>query len=239
MSRGSRSTEPAVTGAAIEAVLDHGFVRRDLLQQALTHRSALGAQSGAARRSRNASNERLEFLGDRVLGLLIAEWLVERFPDEREGEIGRRLAQLVSGAIVARVAELIGLSEALAVAPGEARAGVAQRATVLADAMEAVIGAIYLDGGLDAARRLVRRAWDAEVEGQAAPPKDPKTALQEWALARGQSLPRYEITSRSGPSHAPEFQIRVSVAGLNGTGVARTKRAAERAAAEQLLAQVG
>jgi ribonuclease-3 len=223
---------------AIQTVLDHWFVRPDLLQEALTHRSVLGLPGGGGRRGRNGSNERLEFLGDRVLGLLMAEWLVDRFPEEREGEIGRRLASLVSGATVARVAEQIGLASVLSVAPGEARAGVTQRATVLADALEAVLGAIYLDGGLDAARRLVRRAWASEVGAQATPPKDPKTTLQEWALARGAALPHYAVTARSGPSHAPEFEVTVAVAGLSGIGVAGTKRLAERAAAAQVLAQV-
>ena len=222
----------------IETLFDHEFARPELLQEALTHRSFLGNAHGGRRR-RGDSNERLEFLGDRVLGLLMAEWLVDRFPDESEGEIGPRLAHLVSGATAARVAERIGLSAALSVAPGEVRAGVARRATVLADAMEAVIGAIFLDAGLDAARRLVRRAWQDEVEAQAAPPKDPKTALQEWAQARGPVLPHYEVTGRSGPSHAPEFEIRVTLGAMTGTGVARTKRMAERAAAEQLLARIG
>src|SRR5579862_9245059 len=117
----------------------------------MTHRSAV---YGRGRRGRG-SNERMEFIGDRVLGLLIAEWLAERFPHEQEGELGRRLAALVSQPILAQVAETIGLGEALSVAPGEARAGVKRRATVLADALEAVLGAIYLDGRLEPARDVV------------------------------------------------------------------------------------
>ena len=154
-----------------------------------------------------ASNERLEFVGDRVLGLLIAEWLAERFPREQEGELGRRLAQLVSQPVLAGVAEAIGLGAALSVAPGEARAGVKRRATVLADGMEAALGALYLDGGLDKARAFVRRAWDDAMMAQSAPPKDAKTGLQEWTQARGLPLPAYTVVSRAGPPHAPVFVI--------------------------------
>jgi ribonuclease-3 len=159
-----------------ETLLGHSFQRPDLLREALTHRSALRARARG-----KGSNERLEFIGDRVLGLLMAEWLAERFPAEQEGELGRRLAQLVSQPVLAGVAEEIGLAEALSVAPGEARAGVRQRATVLADALEAALGALYLDGGLEPARAFVRRAWNGAMIAQTAPPKDAKTTLQEWA----------------------------------------------------------
>src|SRR6201999_554235 len=118
------------------------------------------------KRAGRGSNERLEFIGDRVLGLLIAEWIAERFPDEQEGDLGRRLAALVSQPVLAQVAETIGLGDALSVAPGEARAGVKRRATVLADALEAALGAIYLDGGLDAARDFIRRTWHETMIGQ-------------------------------------------------------------------------
>src|SRR6195952_3440202 len=176
-----------------EAILGHAFSRPDLLAEALTHRSAAQTR-GRAR----ASNERLEFIGDRVLGLAMAEWLAERFPREQEGELGRRLAYLVSQPVLATVAETIGLAAALSVSPGEAKAGVAKRATVLADALEAALGALYMDGGLDVARDFVRRAWNEAVITQADPPKDAKTALQEWAQKRGKDLPAYTITERSG-----------------------------------------
>jgi ribonuclease-3 len=123
----------------------------------------------------------------------------------------------------------------LSVAPGEARAGVRRRATVLADAMEALIGALYLDGGLEPARAFVRRAWADAVKSMAAPPKDPKTALQEWLLARGEALPSYRLISREGPPHDPVFVIAVDAAGQRGEGRAGNKRAAERLAAEALL----
>ena len=213
----------------LDAILGYTFVRADLPREALTHRSAL-----QGRRSSRGSNERLEFMGDRVLGLLMAEWLSERFPGEQEGDLGRRLAALVSQPVLARVADTIGLGEILSVAPGEARAGVKRRATVLADALEAALGAIYLDGGLEPAREFVRRAWGDAMTAQAAPPKDFKTALQEWAQKRGLELPVYTISERSGPPHAPLFVVTVTSDGHMGEGRAGNKRAAEQMAAENL-----
>ena len=171
---------------SFETLLGHSFARPDLLREALTHRSALRARARG-----QGSNERLEFLGDRVLGLVMAEWLAERFPTEQEGELGRRLAHLVSQPVLAQVAEASGLADVLAVAPGEARAGVKQRATVLADALEAALGALFIDGGLAPARAFIRRAWDQAMVAQVAPPKDAKTRLQEWAHRHGFDLPRY------------------------------------------------
>ncbi len=215
---------------AFETLLGHDFTRPDLLREAMTHRSALKARAKG-----QGSNERLEFIGDRVLGLVMAEWLAERFPREQEGELGRRLAQLVSQPVLAGVAEAIGLEAALSVSPGEARAGVKQRATVLADALEASLGALYLDGGLDPARAFIRHAWMAAMTAQAEPPKDAKTRLQEWAQKRSLALPDYAVTGRSGPPHAPAFVITVTVGTASGTGTAGSKRAAEQRAAEALL----
>lgn len=227
----------------IEALLGRPFRRPELLREALTHRSAanesrLRAKTPQAGRSGSGSNERLEFIGDRVLGLLMAEWLIERFPDEQEGDLGPRHAYLVSRPVLARIAVEIGLPAALDVAPHEARAGVRQVANVLADAIEAVLGAAYLDGGLDAARRFVRAAWMDAMVAQALPPKDPKTALQEWLLGRGMPLPSYALESAEGPSHAPRFVIRVQASGKSGVGTAGSKRAAESAAAAELLRQL-
>jgi ribonuclease III len=213
---------------ALDAILGYRFARSDLPREALTHRSALRGRRGGG------SNERLEFIGDRVLGLLMAEWLAERFPLEQEGDLGRRLARLVSQPVLAEVAETIGLGEALSVAPGEARAGVKRRATVLADALEASLGAIYLDGGLDPAREFVRRVWAEAMTAQADPPKDAKTALQEWAQKRGLDLPVYVVSHRSGPPHAPVFIVTVTVDEFSGEGTAGSKRAAEQKAAENL-----
>ena len=215
-----------------ETILGHRFTDSSLLREALTHRSAA---HGPRKRG---SNERLEFIGDRVLGLLIAEWLAERFPREQEGDLGRRLATLVSQPVLAVIAAESGLPSVLAVAPGESRAGVRRRATVLADAMEATLGAMYLDGGIEPARRFVRQGWERAMNEQVVPPKDPKTALQEWAQARGQALPDYKVVSREGPPHAPRFVVSVMVDEATGTGAAGTKRAAEQAAATDLLAKL-
>lgn len=236
--------------AAAESILGHRFTNPALLHEALTHRSALHVQGtgrkGAARPERKSggrksgegSNERLEFIGDRVLGLIIAEWLAERFPHEQEGELGPRHAQLVSRTMLAVIAEQAGLSRLIRVAPNEAKAGIKQLATVLADALEAVIGAIYLDSGLDAARQVVRASWTPAMTAQRLPPKDPKTALQEHVLGRGEKLPAYDVVSSEGPAHAPRFTIRVSAMGQTGQGQAGSKRDAERDAAADLLGKL-
>src|SRR5476649_20382 len=130
------------------------------------------------------------------------------------------------------------LKAALSISPGEEKAGEAKRATVLADALEAALGALYLDGGLEVAREFVRRAWNDAMIEQAEPPKDPKTALQEWAQKRGKDLPIYEVTGRSGPPHAPAFTVTVTVGSADATGIAGNKRAAEQLAAEALLTRL-
>lgn len=208
--------------------LGHDFRQETLLAEALTHRSAAGAKGVG-------SNERLEFIGDRVLGLVIAEWLIERFPDEQEGKLGPRLAALVSKPALASIAEAHEVASMLSVAPGEAKRGVSTQANVMADAMEAMIGALYLDGGLDAARRFIREIFTKALEGQSVPPKDSKTALQEWALKRSLSLPFYEVVEQSGPSHAPRFVVRVRVGEASATASAGAKRLAEQEAAQNLL----
>ena len=219
-----------------EHMLGHRFNDAGLLREALTHRSAAPGKRGQPKGT--GSNERLEFIGDRVLGLLVAEWLAERFPGEQEGALGRRLALLVSQPILAEIAERVGLNAALTVAPGESRAGVRLRATVLADAVEAVIGALYLDGGISAARAFVRASFAPAMDSQQEPPKDAKTALQEWAQSRAMPLPAYALLSRDGPPHAPNFAISVTVADQTATGLAGTKRAAEMAAAQDLLGKL-
>jgi ribonuclease-3 len=232
----------SLTGT-FEEILGHAFTRPELLREALTHRSVINVQPGKGRKAAKSprptvSNERLEFLGDRVLGLLIAEWLVERFPDEQEGGLGRRLGHLVSMPVLAEVAGEIGLADALNVAPGETRAGVKGLANVLADALEASLGAMFVDAGLDPARNFIHRAFAEVMETQAAPPKDSKTGLQEWAQRRGLELPRYVVASRAGPSHSPVFVVTVAVAGRTGSGTAGSKRAAEQLAATDLLGQL-
>jgi ribonuclease-3 len=184
------------------------------------------------------SNERLEFVGDRVLGLLMAEWLAEKFPQEAEGLLARRHAELVAEHVLAPIGIQQELPGMLIIAPNEARAGVGSGTAVIADAVEAVLGAIYYDGGLEAARTAMRRAWSTVVTEQADPPKHPKSDLKEWLEARGATLPPFVEAGRSGPIHAPEFTITVSAMGCTGRGVASTKQTAERAAAADLLQQL-
>lgn len=216
-----------------EALTGHVFANPTLLREALTHRSAA---SGRARVRPGNSNERLEFLGDRVLGLLIAEWLTERYPGEPEGKLGPRLASLVSRDMLAEIGNTLGVPAHLAIGAGEAGSGLALRANVVADAMEALIGALYLDGGLPAARGFVRRVFAAAIERQNAVPQDPKTALQEWLAAHGAPPPDYVLISSDGPSHAPRFVIAVRGKGQEATGTGPSKRAAEREAAARLMA---
>ena len=208
------------------------FARPELLLQAMTHRSAADP-----RRGQLDSNERLEFIGDRVLGLLMAEWLIERFPEEREGQLGRRFGALVAWDTLASVAEALDLGPALVVPPGEGRTGLTARRNVLADALEALLGALYLDGGLEAARPFLRRAFAPLLEGESRPHAPAKSRLQEWLQGRGLALPEYRTVSTSGPAHQPVFVVAVSAMGREAEGVGDTRRAAEQAAAEAWLAE--
>jgi ribonuclease-3 len=198
----------------------------------LTHASA-------ARRGR-AGYERLEFLGDRVLGLIVAEALLERFPAEREGDIAKRHAQLVRRDSLAQVARALGLGRHLILSRGEEEAGARDNPGVLADALEAVIAALYLDAGLDAARRFVLAHWAPLMEADQRPPRDPKTALQEWAQGRGMARPVYTELACSGPPHAPVFTVEARLEGVEPVeATGRSKREAEQGAASGLLARLG
>ena len=215
--------------ATLAAKLGHEFARPELLRQALTH-------SSSTQGSRLSSNERLEFIGDRVLGLLIAEWLIERFPTEREGDLGKRLSFLISAETLAGIAERLQIAAALKMPESYRQQGFRTWVNILSDALEAVLGALYLDAGLDAARGLVRREWLELVEGHHKPPLAAKSRLQEWTLGRGLGLPVYTLTSTEGPAHNPVFRVTVSAAGREAEGTGATKRAAEQAAAEAWLA---
>ncbi|MDN3567309.1 ribonuclease III [Paeniroseomonas aquatica] len=216
------------------ARLGHVFTQPELLVQALTHRSAADP-----RRSQLDSNERLEFLGDRVLALLIAEWLAERFPQEREGDLGKRLGVLVARDTLARVADNLDLASVIRVPQSEGRAGLRERANVVADALEALLGALYMDAGLPAARALVRREWEAHMGADPRPPMSAKSRLQEYTLGRGLGLPEYRLVSTTGPSHQPVFVVSVAAAGREAEGLGDSKRAAEQLAAEAWLAGLG
>ena len=222
----------------LSETLGHRFARPELLTEALTHASAVSRQRG--RRGATQGYERLEFLGDRVLGLVVAELLWRRFPDEAEGALTRRHTQLVRRETLAEIARAIDLGRHLILSPGEDAARTREVAGVLGDVCEAVIAALYLDGGIAAAERFIYRHWEALIEADAMPPRDPKTALQEWAQARGHALPHYETVKIEGPAHERRFTVAVRVADLAAESAAGTsKRAAEVAAAAALLARIG
>ncbi|PJG49507.1 ribonuclease III [Sphingobium sp. LB126] len=193
--------------------------------QALTHGSA------------NMVNyERLEFLGDRILGLLIAEWLYDRFSGEPEGKLSRRFNALVSGETCAEVARSAGVPAHLVLGKQARDDGAADSDNVLGDVMEALIGALYLEGGLEEARTLVRRLWGERVDTQSSAPKHPKSALQEWAAANKRKPPEYAMTDRSGPHHALRFTVTVSIKGAGeASATGGSKQEAETAAAQALL----
>ena len=215
---------------ALAATLGHVFRSPVLLLTALTH-------AGAAR-NRDRANERLEFLGDRVLGLVVADELLARFPSEAEGALAKRLAALVNRDTLAAVAGDIELGRFLVLTKGDAAAGNRQHVGILADALEAVIAALYLDGGLEPARRFVLEHWDELMARDAAPPRDAKTRLQELTLARSHALPQYRVLRREGPDHQPSFEVEVSAGEARAIGCGPSKRQAEQQAAASLLGQL-
>ncbi|MDQ2859150.1 MAG: ribonuclease III [Pseudomonadota bacterium] len=223
----------AEAAAALEARLGHLFADRSLLERALTHAS-VGDGAG-----REPHNETLEFLGDRVLGLLAAESLVAFNPDWREGELTRRQVALVSGATCADVARGLDLGPALRLAGSMSQQGGRGNDRILGDALEALMAAVYLDGGLDAARAVFLSAWrEALIAASGEQDVEAKTALQEWAMAKGLAVPTYCVVSRVGAAHAPMFTVSVKVEGYapeSASGPAL--RVAEKAAARKLLAR--
>ena len=219
----------------VEAQVGYGFKDRRLLTQALTHISALQNE-----RSRTRSYQRLEFLGDRVLGLAVSAMLVAAYPEAEEGELSRRLAALVRRETCAEVAAVWQLGPAILLGDSEAAAGGREKPAILSDVCEAVIGAVFLDGGHDAATEAVRRAWTTRLHQPTRPLRDPKTALQEWAQSLGRPAPLYAQTERTGPDHAPRFTLTVTVEGYpDAIGTGSSKRAAEQAAAETFLDREG
>ena len=221
--------------AALEARLGVRFSDRQILRQALTHRSTGKSWPDGS----PFHNQRLEFLGDAVLGLVIAELLYREFPKENEGDLSKRLVGLVNGHILGDIAHDLGLGNSLIMAAREAEQGGRENPSNLEDACEALIGAIFLDQGLNAARDFITCHWSARLKQHAAPPKDPKTALQEWAQARGRKLPEYVVLREEGAAHAPQFTIEVRVEGVAPAhATAGNKKQAERDAAEKILASL-
>lgn len=219
-----------MTLEALQQTIGYHFGDVKLLRLALTHRSLV-------REGIDSSNQRLEFLGDSVLGLTIAEMLYALYPSEAEGDLSKRLVSLVNGEQLASIARTMQLSDTLLMSGGEEEQGGRENPSNLEDACEALLGAVYLDGGIEAARAVVERFWSAHARSMVNPPKDAKTTLQEWAQGRGLPLPEYALISSDGPSHAPCFVIEVRVNGLEPVRAeAGVKKTAERLAAEKLLA---
>jgi ribonuclease III len=216
---------------ALEERIGYRFKDIALRDSALTHISAL--KGG---RNRGASYQRLEFLGDHVLGLVISDALYRNFPKADEGELSRRLADLVRKETCAEIARSIDLGAAILLGSSEAHAGGRKRPAILADVCEGLIGAVYLDGGYPASEALVERLWEVRIKATAPPQRDSKTILQEWAQARGLPTPVYREVGRTGPAHYPEFHIAVQLpnfAPAEGSG--RSKRSAEQEAAAAML----
>jgi ribonuclease III len=214
--------------------LGHAFKNRSLIELALTHASARPSLKP------NEDNERLEFLGDRVLGLAIAELLTASFPEASEGELARRYNQLVRAETCAEIAQDWGLGKLILMSGGEAESGGRGKKTILANACEAVLGAVFIDGGYAPARDIVHRFWAAELSGYGLATPDAKSVLQEWAQGRRLSLPRYIEIAREGPDHAPRFTAEVQIDGVAPErGHGANKRAAEQAAAFAMLLREG
>jgi len=215
----------AALEAWLEATLGHKPVDKGLFARALTH-----ASHG------EENYERLEFLGDRVLGVVIADWLYSLFPDEPEGSLSRRLNVLVSRDTCADVARKLGLAPHLRLGKQALSDGAFESDNILGDAVESLIGALWLDGGLEAAQHFIRKAWADRVDSHDKAPKHPKSALQEWAAANNRKAPAYELVGRSGPHHAPTFVVKVSIRGVGeAEAEGLNKQEAETAAAEALL----
>jgi ribonuclease-3 len=213
---------------ALQADLFHRFADCRLLAQAFVHPSAV---SGAVR-----SNQRLEFLGDRVLGLAIAEMLHARYPDESEGALSPRFTALVRREALERIARRLRLGDHLMLAKGEEDSGGRENSANLADTCEAVIAALFLDGGYGVAAKFVAHYWAAPMAEDIDPPRDAKSVLQEWSQAHHGVLPVYQVIGRQGPAHAPRFEIEARIADFpSAVAAAGSKQAAEQAAAQLLL----
>lgn len=214
----------------LEAAIGYSFSDQSLLDRAMTHASAISDKTA------RFSYERLEFLGDRVLGLVIAEFLYRKFEGEPEGGLAPRLNLLVRKEACADASLRLGLDRYLILDQAEEKAGGRQKTSILADICEALLGAIYLEGGLKPARSVIEKAWAPMLKGLGKRPKDPKSTLQEWAQGSGFDTPTYEIVGRVGPDHAPEFAAKVHVGEFEPVeGRGPTKQEAQRDAARRLL----
>jgi ribonuclease-3 len=222
--------------SVLEGKIGHKFADQALLERALTHISAV---SGGAQ-GRSSSYQRLEFLGDHVLGLVVSDMLYQAYPRANEGELSQRLADLVRKETCAEVGRDMELGPALKLGNSESHSGGRSRITILGDACEALIGAVFLDGGYEASEKLIERFWKARMERPLRSLRDPKTMLQEWAQARGLPTPAYSELARTGPHHNPTVRVAVTLPNREpAEGLGGSKRAAEQAAAAQMLAREG
>jgi len=209
--------------------IGYSFKDRALLRHALTHASS---------QRKHDHYERLEFLGDRVLGLVVAEYLFKTYPKHREGLMSARHSQLVRGDICAEAGKALALSDFIVIGQGGRNRGLSVNATIMGDVVEALIAAIYLDGGLETARHFILSNWHPFLTSRNTVEKDAKTFLQEWALGRSLPIPAYSVVSREGPEHAPIFVVAVQVAGRDSIqGKGKNKRVAEQDAAVRFLAR--
>jgi ribonuclease-3 len=217
----------------LEDRIGHRFADPSLLTRALTHVSAAGSSGGR-------NYQRLEFLGDRVLGLAVAEILIHTFPNEPEGSLSQRLSDLVRRESCAAMAEAWDVGAHVLLGTGEQQSGGRKNRAILSDIAESIIGAVFLDAGYEAAKALVERSLSQQVTAARSPPRDAKTALQEWAQGNGWPTPAYVIVERSGPDHAPRFRVAARITGIaESIGTGGSKRIAEQQAAQILLVREG
>lgn len=223
--------------SVLEGRIGHVFAEQALLERALTHISAI---SGGAPQNRSNSYQRLEFLGDHVLGLVVSEMLYREYPRANEGELSQRLADLVRKETCAEVGREMDLGPELKLGTSESHAGGRARVTILGDACEALIGAVFIDGGYAAAQKTIERFWRERMDRPLRSLRDSKTVLQEWAQARALPTPSYSELARTGPQHNPKFRVAVTLPNrAPAEGVGASKRAAEQAAAAEMLSREG
>lgn len=217
---------PHKDASEFEKILSYDFKDKTLLNMALTHSST----------AEDTNYERLEFLGDRVLGLIMADMLYHKFPRENEGDIAKRLSALVQGSLLAEIGAGINLGDYIHFSEAERDAGGAQNEHIIADVFESILGALYLDGGLNPCREWIARMWSDDIFATKEPPQHPKTALQEWVQGKSLALPSYEITGQSGPDHAPVFEVTLSVPGHKQVAAqGKSRQEAEKQAATIFL----
>lgn len=220
----------------IEKILGYEFTSRILLDEALTHPS-ISLQRGEKEVIFNY--ERLEFLGDAVLSLVIAELLINKYPNEREGALAKRHSGLVHGEALAIIADDLGIGEHIMMTSGESASGGRQNRSNMENVLEAIIGAIYMDGGIEPAKKFIKKYWEQSITEMVDPPKDAKTSLQEWAQGNGLPIPIYEVVKTSGPAHEPFFTVKVVIHNMEPmVAEGKSKKKAEKAAAELMLEKI-